>query len=76
MTVHHNPPEKMAKEEVLRIELEVLREEHRDLDASIEALQEKGMGDQLTLQRLKRKKLALKDEIARLEDQITPDIIA
>ncbi len=74
--VQHNPPEKMAKEDVLRIELEVLLQEHRDLDDSIQALQEKGMGDQLTLQRLKRKKLALKDEIARLEDQITPDIIA
>ncbi|MFQ6549228.1 YdcH family protein [Aestuariibius sp. 2305UL40-4] len=70
------PPERLEAEEVLRVKLEVLRREHRDLDDAIHALQEKGTGDQLTLQRLKRKKLALKDEIARIEDQITPDIIA
>ena len=66
----------MKTEEVLRVELEVLRREHRDLDDSIRALQEKGTADQLMLQRLKRKKLALKDRIARLEDRLTPDIIA
>ncbi len=70
------PPEKLETEEVLRVKLEVLRREHRDLDDAIHALQEKGTGDQLTLQRLKRKKLALKDEIARNEDNIIPDIIA
>lgn len=70
------PPEKLETEEVLRVKLEVLRREHRDLDDAIHALQEKGTGDQLTLQRLKRKKLALKDEIARIEDNIIPDIIA
>ncbi len=67
---------KMDHDEVLRIELEVLRREHRDLDESIAALHEGGRADALTLQRLKRKKLALKDRIARIEDELTPDIIA
>ncbi len=66
----------MNADEVMRIELEHLREEHRDLDAAIEALQGSLVGDQLRLQRLKRQKLALKDKIARLEDRIFPDIIA
>ncbi|MBO6789768.1 MAG: DUF465 domain-containing protein [Dinoroseobacter sp.] len=66
----------MNHEEVLRIELEVLRREHRDLDEAIEALHAGGRADALTLQRLKRKKLSLKDSITRLEDELTPDIIA
>ena len=66
----------MKTEEVLRVELEVFRREHRDLDEAIAALQDRGMGDQLTLQRLKKKKLFLKDEIALIEDRLTPDIIA
>ncbi|WP_208347758.1 YdcH family protein [Pseudaestuariivita rosea] len=71
-----NAPGEMKTEEVLRIELEVFRREHRDLDEAIAALHEKGTGDQLTLQRLKRQKLALKDKIAQIEDRLTPDIIA
>lgn len=66
----------MGRTQVLRIKLETLRQEHRDLDEAIHALHERGRGDVLTLQRLKRQKLALKDEIYRLEDEITPDIIA
>jgi hypothetical protein len=66
----------MKTEEVLRVELEVFRREHRDLDEAIAALQDRGMGDQLTLQRLKKKKLFLKDKIALIEDRLTPDIIA
>jgi len=66
----------MKTEEVLRVKLAVLQQEHRDLDTSIEALHEKATADQLTLQRLKRQKLSLKDQIARLEDLLTPDIIA
>lgn len=66
----------MKTDEVLRVELEVFRREHRDLDEAIQALQEKGMSDQLTLQRLKKKKLRLKDQIALIEDRLTPDIIA
>ncbi len=53
-----------------------LREEHKDLDDAIQALEERYQPDMLQIARLKRKKLALKDEIGRLEDQLTPDIIA
>lgn len=66
----------MENEDVLRVELEVFRSEHRDLDDAISALQAMGTFDQLTLQRLKRKKLGLKDRIALIEDRLTPDIIA
>jgi hypothetical protein len=57
-------------------QLERLREEHRDLDAAIEALREAGQPDQLQLQRLKKRKLLLRDKLASLDDQLTPDIIA
>ncbi len=57
-------------------ELERLREEHRDLDAAIEALTAVGAYDRLQLQRLKKRKLALRDRISFLEDALTPDIIA
>lgn len=66
----------MKTDDVLRVELEVFRREHRDLDDAIQALSDKGTGDQLTLQRLKKRKLMLKDLIARIEDRLTPDIIA
>ena len=66
----------METEEVLRIKLEVLRREHRDLDEAIHALQERGAADMLTLRRLKKQKLALKDQIRLIEDRILPDIIA
>jgi hypothetical protein len=57
-------------------QVERLREEHRDLDVAIEALRYAGQADQLQLQRLKKRKLMLRDKVARLEDLITPDIIA
>jgi hypothetical protein len=57
-------------------ELARLREEHRDLDHAIEALAGLSAGDQLQIQRLKKRKLVLRDRIGYLEDQITPDIIA
>ena len=60
----------------LEHKLEDLRTAHRDLDDSIEALIEAGSRDQLQLQRLKKRKLALKDDIARLESALVPDIIA
>jgi hypothetical protein len=69
-------PGEMSHEEVLRVRLEVLRREHRDLDDAILALQERGTADQLALVRLKKRKLALKDLIARISDELTPDIIA
>ena len=65
--------EKLA---ALRIKLAEKREEHRDLDDSIQALEAAAARDALQLQRLKRQKLALKDEIQRIENQILPDIIA
>jgi hypothetical protein len=66
----------MKNDDVLRVELEVFKQEHRDLDAAITALVEKGTSDRLTIQRLKKKKLRLKDIISRIEDRLTPDIIA
>ena len=66
----------MKSEEVLRVELEVFRREHRELDEAIRALQDRATADQLMLQRLKKKKLRLKDMIALIEDRLTPDIIA
>jgi hypothetical protein len=53
-----------------------LRTEHRDLDSAIDALRLLGSSDQLQIARLKKRKLALRDEIAMLEDQLIPDIIA
>jgi hypothetical protein len=59
-----------------RAELARLRLEHRDLDAAIKALEATVKPDSLQIQRLKKRKLALKERISHLEDQITPDIIA
>jgi hypothetical protein len=60
----------------LEAELARLKQEHRDLDMAIEALERMVAGDQLQIQRLKKRKLVLKDRIMRVEDQLTPDIIA
>ena len=57
-------------------ELEHLRQEHRDLDAAIEALTQMGSADRLQVQRLKKRKLSLRDRMTFLDDQLTPDIIA
>ena len=65
----------MSEDEMQR-RLTILRVEHRDLDDSIGALLASTHLDQLQLARLKRRKLRLKDEIALLEDQLIPDIIA
>lgn len=65
----------MDETEILR-RLELLRTEHRDLDAAIGALSGVGGPDQLQLARLKKRKLKLRDEIAMLEDELIPDIIA
>ncbi|MBO0734905.1 MAG: DUF465 domain-containing protein [Methylocapsa sp.] len=69
--------EKLTAEDraALRTEFERLRQEHRDLDAAIEALLQLG-SDRLQIQRLKKRKLVLRDRLAFLEDQLTPDIIA
>jgi len=60
----------------LRRQLERLREEHRDLDAAIEALDNAGAADRLQMQRLKKRRLSLRDRLSQLEDLLTPDIIA
>ena len=61
--------------EALLRRLHELRSEHRDLDTVIARL-ETGLGDQLQMQRLKKRKLKLQDEVAWLESQLVPDIIA
>ncbi len=67
-------------EQELRKRLELLKTEHRDLDAAIAALteasQQTGFTDQLQIARLKKRKLRLKDQIAAIEDSLLPDIIA
>ena len=70
--------DRLSEEErvVLTAELEHLREEHRDLDSAIEALTNLPTSDRLQIQRLKKRKLVLRDRIAQIEDQLTPDIIA
>lgn len=67
---------RMDEGEVLKVRLEVLRRQHRDLDEAIHALEERGSADMLTVRRLKKQKLVLKDQIRMLEDRLVPDIIA
>ncbi|MEY3553340.1 MAG: hypothetical protein RL735_1688 [Pseudomonadota bacterium] len=69
---------KLTDEERAAFEAEAsrLREEHRDLDAAIDALEEVGKSDQLQIQRLKKRKLVLRDRLTFLDDLLTPDIIA
>lgn len=62
--------------DALEAELGRLKQEHRDLDAAIEALERGVAGDQLQIQRLKKRKLVLRDRISYIEDELTPDIIA
>jgi hypothetical protein len=65
-----------ANDEALQRQLAELRQQHQDLDASVNALSHMPIPDQLLIARLKRRKLALRDQIARIEDQLTPDILA
>ncbi|MEO8668806.1 MAG: DUF465 domain-containing protein [Bauldia sp.] len=64
------------EEEELRRELLALSQEHRDLDLAIVAMVDSGKMDTIRIQRLKKRKLVLKDRIASLEDRLLPDIIA
>ena len=64
------------EEQALRAKLAQLRQEHRDLDAAIAAMTASSTCDQLQLTRLKKRKLQLKDQIARIEDALLPDITA
>jgi hypothetical protein len=71
-----NASTELGFEEMLRIKLDVLRRDHRDLDEAILAQEAAVVPDQLTLRRLKKQKLALKDQIVKIEDRLIPDIIA
>lgn len=64
------------EEREVRRELAELRQEHRDLDAAIHALAESSRPDTIQIQRMKKRKLVLKDRISGLEDRLLPDIIA
>lgn len=64
------------EQQLMKMRLESLRLEHRDLDVAIEALREAAVPDQIRMARMKKRKLALRDEIAALESQLIPDIIA
>ena len=68
----NDTPEQRA----LKARLVELREQHRELDSAIFALQDKTGGDQLQMARLKKRKLVLRDQIQWIEDKLTPDIIA
>ena len=72
MTDQVTKPDEVA----LRAKLATLAQEHRDLDAAIEAMAAAGNSDQLALSRLKKRKLQLKDEITEINNQLLPDIIA
>lgn len=74
--MNRSVPGEMQSEEVLRVKLEVLKREHGDLDAAIRAIEERQTGDPLMIRRMKKQKLALKDQISVIEDRLTPDIIA
>lgn len=76
MNDHDPPTDGLAVELVQSARLAELRQEHTDLDAAIEALAATPTSDQLQIARLKKKKLALRDEIVRLAALLTPDIIA
>ena len=70
------PPSEPLDDDAIKARLEALRSEHRDLDEVIDRLIERAPFDQLQLQRLKKRKLGLKDQILKLESQLIPDIIA
>lgn len=65
-----------ANDEALLIKLHDLKQEHLDLDTAIRALESQAHADRLTVARLKKKKLQLKDQIQSVMEQLTPDIIA
>lgn len=69
-------PPSEAEDQALRDRVRLLRQEHQDLSAAIEALEAMPLPDQLLIARMKRRKLALRDEIVKIEARILPDIIA
>ena len=71
MNDHGEDPERAIEQK-----LALLRQEHQDLGSAVQAIEEQSQPDQLLIARLKKRKLALRDQIVLLEDQLTPDIIA
>ena len=65
----------MDEDDILE-KIQQLRVQHRDLDDAISALMDAGTSDMIQIKRLKKQKLLLKDKIAKLEDELLPDIIA
>jgi hypothetical protein len=76
MRVVSTEEEVPEEERIVRLRLSQLRQEHRDLDAAIDAMLASGSPDQLQLTRMKKRKLSLRDLITKLEDELLPDIIA
>ena len=74
--VRMNISNTMDEADVLGVELDVLKREHRELDEAIRALEAEGSRDMLTIRRKKKEKLILKDRIRLIEDRLLPDIIA
>lgn len=74
--VEPDGPSDGANDEAVRKKLALLEDEHRDLDIAIRTIEDRMPYDRLTIQRLKKRKLGLKDEITALRTQILPDIIA
>ena len=65
-----------ANDEALQVKLQCLLQEHADLDAAIRALEQQSSHDRLSVARLKKRKLQLKDQMQNIKDKMTPDIIA
>lgn len=68
-------PDGLSEEEMMKL-LTRLKKEHRAIDREIKAMSETGVTDMLKMRRMKKVKLTMKDKIAFIENQITPDIIA
>lgn len=66
----------MSRDDVVRVKLNALLAEHRQLNETVDRMASEGLTPTLELQRLKKQRLALKDQIAALRDRLTPDIIA
>ena len=64
------------EEDEIRARIEIARRDHRDLDSAIDALRQMPLVDMIQLQRFKKRKLKLRDDLALLEDMLVPDIIA
>jgi hypothetical protein len=71
-----NVPDVAANDEALQMKIRELEEEHRDLDQAIHSMEERMPYDRLTIGRMKKRKLVLKDQIEELRDRLFPDIIA